>query len=206
MIWAECPLMNGAHIAEDAVLWELLDPETGLPVASGEVGELVVTDLVSTGAPLIRYRLRDLARIDTAPCGCGRTSARFVGGLLGRSDDMVTIRSANLYPSAIDAVVKSIAEPQIDDYQLVVDRPHELDVAVLRIQFRETPPSAVLERVRSELASAFRIQMGGRIDIVVVEPGSLPVFTYKAMRLIDRRKGQSEEQAAAIALQQSGAH
>lgn len=193
MIWAECPLMKGGHIAEDAVFWEVLDPESLEPVAPGEAGELALTDLVSTGAPLLRYRLRDLTRVDTTPCDCGRTTARLPEGILGRSDDMITVRSANIFPSTIDAIVKSVSEPAVSDYQLIIDRVGELDRATLRIQFDHSVDAAAASRVEDELAKKISLAGGGRFEIETVASGTLPTFVYKATRVIDMRKGQTIE-------------
>lgn len=203
MIWAECPLMTGGHFAEDSVFWEVLDPDTLEPVGPGEPGELVVTDLVSTGAPLLRYRLRDIVRFETDPCACGRTTARMPDGILGRSDDMVTVRSANVFPSTIDAIVKSISKPRISDYQLVIDRPVDLDRATLRIQFDGDVESTAAVAVEKELASRIQLAGGGRFEIQTVPPGTLPVFVYKAMRVIDERKGQKVSDAYEVARRQS---
>lgn len=203
MFWAECPQAQGAHLSEDAVLVEVVDPETLEPVADGEIGELIVTDLVSTGAPLLRYRLRDLARLDRTPCRCGRTTARLADGILGRSDDMVTIRAANVFPSTIEEIVRSIDDPVVEDYQLVIDRPGALDRATLRIQFAAECPEAVVARAERTIAERIHLAGGGRFDVVTVPPGTLPNFAYKAMRIIDTRKGVQVEDAFALAEKQS---
>jgi len=200
MIWAECPHMNGGHLAEDAVICEVLDTETGEPVAPGEVGELVFTDVVSKAAPMLRYRVNDLTRIDEAPCACGRTLARIPEGILGRADDMITIRAANVYPSAIDEIVKSFDELS-GEYQLVVDRPAGLDTMTLRIERSldfTGDAGDLLGRVDNRVKMAF----GSKAELELLDPGELPTFVYKAKRIIDRRKGETEQDAIDKALEQ----
>jgi len=204
MIWAECTHMNGGHLAEDSVLCEILDPVSGDAVPEGEVGELVLTDLVSEGAPLLRYRVGDLTRIDTAPCPCGRTLARLPDGILGRADDMFTVRSANVYPSAIDAVIKSASALHITEYQVMIDRPDNLDVLTIRIEIAEDLNRSAVEEGISELNDRLKLAIGSRAEIEIVPTDTLPSFVYKAMRIIDKRKGQSEMQAFEKADQQRG--
>lgn len=199
MIWAECSAEAGGHLAEDAVFWEVLDPTSLEPVGPGEVGELVLTDLVSTGAPLLRYRIRDMVRIDTSPCACGRTTARLVGGVLGRSDDMITLRTSNIYPAALDALLMSITSPSIVNYQLVISRPRDLDHAVLRLEFDTDLGGDALHLALARVSTAFHAAFSSRVEIDHVPRGSLPVFAGKAMRIIDRRKGQQESDAEAKA-------
>lgn len=201
MIWAECREMCGGHLAEDSVICEILDVETGEPVAPGEVGELVFTDVVTKGAPLLRYKVNDLTRIDEEPCACGRTLARIPDGILGRADDMLTVRAANVYPSAIDEIVKSFDEVR-GEYQVIIDRPQDLDVMTLRLE-RAGELSADAERdlvarVDQRVKSAF----GSRAEIEILDPGTLPTFVYKAKRIIDKRKGESEQDAIAKAQEQ----
>jgi phenylacetate-CoA ligase len=201
MIWAECEEMCGGHLAEDSVICEILDLDTGEPVAPGEVGELVFTDVVTKGAPLLRYKVNDLTRIDERTCSCGRTLARIPDGILGRADDMLTVRAANVYPSAIDEIVKSFEEVR-GEYQVVIDRPEDLDVMTLRLErageLGESAERDLLARIDQRVKMAF----GSRAEIEILDPGSLPTFVYKAKRIIDKRKGESEQDAIAKAEEQ----
>jgi phenylacetate-CoA ligase len=201
MIWAECTHMNGGHLAEDAVICEVLDTETGEPVAPGEVGELVFTDVVSKGAPMLRYKVNDLTRIDDAPCACGRTLARLPEGILGRADDMLTIRAANVYPSAVDEIVKSFEELN-GQYQLVIDRPQDLDVMTLRMESVDRLDEAGERDLISRIDNKVKLVFGSRADIEILETGDLPNFVYKAKRIIDKRKGETEQDAIDKALEQ----
>ena len=96
------------HVNEQEYIAEVLDPESGQPVEDGNRGELVVTNLGRTASPLIRYRTRDLVVATHEPCACGRTFVRLVGGILARADDMVTIRGANVYPTAVEEALRAI--------------------------------------------------------------------------------------------------
>ena len=194
MIWAECEHMAGGHLAEDSIICEVLDVNTGEPVAPGEVGELVFTDVVSKGAPLLRYKVNDLTRIDEEACACGRTLARLPDGILGRADDMLIVRAANVYPSAIDEIVKSFADA-CGEYQVIIDRPQELDVMTLKVEARAELSDDQRVDLAHRLDDAIRGAFGSRAEIELLEPGTLPTFTYKAKRIIDKRKGESEQDA-----------
>lgn len=203
MIWAECREMAGGHLFEDSVIVEILYPETGTPVPPGTVGEIVYTDIVSKGAPLLRYRVGDLTYVDESPCACGRTLARMPQGVLGRVDDMITVRGGNVYPSALDETVKAFGELN-GNYQAVIDRPHELDEIKIRVETRAVVGSEERTDIARRLGERVKLALGSRADIEVLEPGTLPEFAVKAKRIIDKRKGETEEDAARKALDQRG--
>ena len=100
----ECECQAGLHGWEDHFLFEVIDPETGRPMPEGEPGELVITTLTKEALPMLRYRTRDITRVTTAPCDCGRTHLRILR-ITGRNDDMLIIRGVNVYPSQIEAVL-----------------------------------------------------------------------------------------------------
>ena len=121
----ECEIQpGGIHLIESEFIAEVLDPITGQDVAPGETGELVITNLGRPGFPVIRYRTGDLVRPNLEPCECRRTFARFDGGLLGRCDDMVTIRGVNIFPSAIENLIREFAT--VDEFQVTVTTREEL--------------------------------------------------------------------------------
>jgi phenylacetate-CoA ligase len=193
MFWAECQAEAGAHLFEDSIVCELLEPDTLQPLPEGAVGELVVTDLVSKTAPLLRYRIRDLASVTSERCECGRTLARLTPGIIGRADDMLVIRGANVHPSAIDDVIKKMPE-LTGEYQIIVDRPHDLDRLTVKAEVApvsgQSPESrGIAERLEASLKVAF----GSRAEVELVRAGTLPHFTYKASRVVDKRRGDTEE-------------
>jgi phenylacetate-CoA ligase len=169
------------YLLESEYLAEVLTPGTNAPAASGEFGELVLTNLGRTGSPLIRYRTGDLVRIATDPDPAGRTWRRIEGGILGRADDMIHVRGNNLYPAAIEAIVRRF--PQVAEYRIVVD--HTGPLADLRL---EVEPVAGAGREAAELVSrAVRDELLFRVDVHAVECGSLPRFEMKAKRLVHVR-------------------
>jgi phenylacetate-CoA ligase len=198
IIWVECPYETGGHFSEDSIYAEVLDPETFQPVAEGQPGELVMSDFVDTCTPLIRYRVKDLVTWTSAACPCGRTLGRMPEGVIGRVDDMITVRSANIYPSAIDAIVKGMPELN-GEYQIVVDRPKGLDELTIRVEPADATvnPAEIIHAVQTRM----RLNSATAVTVEVVAAGSLPRFVYKASRVVDKRKGQTEhmmfEKAAA---------
>jgi phenylacetate-CoA ligase len=179
----ECPKVpGGLHLLEGHYLVELLDPASAQPVPPGDVGEVVVTNLGRWGSPLLRYRTGDLARRPSQPCACGRTFMRLEGGILGRTDELIHVRGNNLYPSAIEAVVRRFSE--VAEYRIEVD--HSAALAALRVEVepregKEGP--ALAERV----GLAIREQLLFRAEVTAVAPGSLPRYEMKAQRI--SRKG-----------------
>ena len=180
---AECPARRGLHVQEDHFLVEVVDPDSGEPLAEGAEGELVFTTLAKEALPLIRYRTGDVGSLDTAPCECGRTFAR-VTSLRGRRDDMLIVRGVNLFPSHVEHLLLGVGEVA-PHYRLVVDRDGAMDELTV-----ECEPAAA-ETDRPELAERLerllREHTGIRIAVAVVEPGSLPRSEGKAVRVVDRR-------------------
>ena len=154
-------------IRHESYFAEVIDPESGKPIAPGEVGELVLTTLGRAGSPLLRYRTGDLVK----PVPFGEAFA-LEGGIIGRADDMVVVRGVNLYPSGIDAVVRSC--DGIGEYEVEVDEREALPEVRVRV---EGGPEAA-----QELEAKLRTAFGLRIPVEAVENGTLPVFEVKAKR------------------------
>ena len=114
----DCVERSGMHINEDHFLCETINPKTGEVLPAGETGELVVTNLTKRGIPMLRYRTKDLTRINTEPCRCGRTTAR-MDKILGRSDDMLKIRGVNVFPSQVESAIIGINEISPHNKQVV---------------------------------------------------------------------------------------
>ena len=173
------------HVIESAYLAQIIDPETEAPVAAGEVGELVLTTLGRTGSPLLRYRTGDLVRQATlGPDVLGRCELALEGGILGRVDDMVVIRGVNVYPSAVDQLVR--AEPDVAEYRVTVRDTDGL--AELELSIEPAPgcadPAALSRRLANTLRDAFQL----RIPVRLVDPGGLPRFEFKAKRWVRQPK------------------
>jgi phenylacetate-CoA ligase len=174
---------GGLHVLESDYIVELIDPETTKPTPAGEVGEVVVTNLGRWGSPVLRYRTGDLARADPRPCPCGRTLLRLEGGLLGRTDGLIQVRGNNVYPSALEAVVRAF--PEVAEYRAVVSRDGPLAELCLEVEPRtEAEGRGLAERI----GEAVRERLLFRADVALVAPGSLPRFEMKAQRI--KIKGQ----------------
>ena len=177
----------GLHGWEDHFLFEIIDPETGKPVPEGGQGELVITTLTKEALPMLRYRTRDVTRVTTEKCGCGRTHLR-IRRITGRNDDMLIIRGVNVYPSQIEAVLVGL--PQIaPHYQLVVERQGNLDHVMVEVE--AAPDAGDDPGAHARLAAAARHQIKSMIgittDVVVKKPGEIPRSMGKAVRVRDLR-------------------
>jgi phenylacetate-CoA ligase len=184
----ECEKQSGLHIWSDEFLVETIDPETGAVLPPGQLGEMVFTMLTREAMPLLRYRTRDLARIDWTPCGCGRSHPRILR-ISGRDDDMLIIGGVNVFPSQIEEVLMKIPELG-DQYQIIVDR-DVLDKLTVRVETAPVAagaagpePKALAARVTQELLAVLSL----RAQVELVAPGSIERSTGKARRVIDLRK------------------
>lgn len=187
-IWHECSEHTGLHMAEDAVIFEILDPETDEDVPLGVRGELVVTTLMKEAMPLLRWRTRDLTSIvSEEPCPCGRTS-RQIDHLTGRADDMVKVKGVVVFPSQIEEIIKSIPEVKDSEFQIVVDRTKmSTDILTIRIEIPE-PLSAISETISQKIGNKVKDTLVINARLEPVKPGTLPRFTHKAQRIVDLRE------------------
>ncbi|MEI6255444.1 MAG: AMP-binding protein [Planctomycetota bacterium] len=172
---------RGLHVIEPWFHAEFLSVETGRAAGPGQLAELVLTTLGRVGAPVIRYRTGDLVRPQwPTPEEIGVGASPWVqleGGILGRVDDMLVVRGVNVFPGAIDGIVRSF--PEIVEYRLTVSTRESLDVLKLEIEDRlEDPGRLVVE---------LQVRLGLRVDVVTVPSGSLPRFDGKGRRIIDHR-------------------
>ena len=174
----ECQAQAGVHVNEGEFIFEVLDQATGQPT---EDGELVITNLGRIGSPIIRYRTGDRAVLDASPCECGRTLRRLAGGVLGRIDDVLIIRGVNVFPSAIENVVRRF--PEVGEFAVDVYRRHELDDMEIRVEAEGREPVEVATAVASEIRNA----LGLRVHVEAVPQGTLPRFDLKARRFTDHR-------------------
>ena len=185
----ECEYKCGMHINEDHFYPEIIDRETLMPVADGEWGELVITTLTKEGLPMLRYRTKDITRLITDKCKCGRTTTR-MDKIQGRSDDMLIIRGVNVFPSQIEGVLMSI--PEIGgNYEIVVERIGHLDKLTINVEVKEVAlldNYSKLEDLVKKVRQKLKVVL--QIDAVVklVEPQSLKRFEGKAKRVTDLRK------------------
>ncbi len=170
---------GGLHVNESEFLAEVVDPESGRPQDDGVMGELVLTSLGRTASPVIRYRTGDLVVRRRGTCACGRTLAWLDGGILARADDMVTVRGVNVYPAAIEAVVRRM--PAVAEFRSTVGRDGAMRVLSLEI---EIETSADADGTAARLAQDLREALGLTIPVRVVAAGTLPRFDMKARRFV----------------------
>lgn len=178
---------GGAHVIEDHYIEEVVEPETGEPVGYGEQGERVVTSFGRGFIPVLRYRTRDLVtKVPGSTCRCGRTFDVYDGGIRGRVDDMKLVRGTNVYPRAIEAIVRERAE--VDEFQIRLWTEDgirdEIEVLVELPSLSEDQGAALCAGLARELAEAHE---GLRIGVRSAACGSLPRFELKAKRVKDER-------------------
>ncbi len=162
------------RVLTGALIVECLKPDSDRAVPRGELGELVVTNLGRHGSPLIRYRTGDLVRLEESG---GQLFLR--GGVLGRVDDMIHVRGNNVYPAAIEAILRRF--PDVAEFRIVIDTARPL--ADLRIEVEPTP-TADADRLREAVADAIRTDLLFRAAVTAVPPGTLPRFEMKAKRVV----------------------
>ncbi len=186
----ECPVQPGVlHVMEEYVFAEVLDPCSGTPVSANQRGELVLTTLARIGSPLLRYRTGDLVQPRHAPedlnaplCACGRATLALEGGILGRADDMIIVRGVNVYPGAVEAVLRQF--PEVAEYQVTFTQPEGL--ADLEVKIEPTAGCADLAGLLRRIAGAFQSAFALRVPVTAAPPGSLPRFEHKARRWVRR--------------------
>ncbi len=181
----ECECQDGLHGWEDHFLFEVIDPESGRVLPEGEAGELVITTLTKQALPMLRYRTRDITRLTTAPCDCGRTHVRILR-ITGRNDDMLIIRGVNVYPSQIEAVL--VGRPNIEPhYQLVVERRGILDHVSIEVEATPGADAKLYPAIARDVGHHIKSQVGITTEVSVQPPGTIARSQGKAVRVRDLR-------------------
>lgn len=184
----DCSERNGMHFAEDHFLPEIIDKDTCEVLPHGSVGELVVTTLTRKGMPVLRYRTKDITKIDYEPCPCGRTHAR-MAKTMGRTDDMLIIKGVNVFPTQIESVLIN-TEHIGPHYQLIVRRANfkdNLEIKVELINGELLDNFGKLEALQKEIQAKLKSVLGLQTKVTLVEPKSLERFQGKAKRILDLR-------------------
>ncbi|MDD2956166.1 MAG: phenylacetate--CoA ligase [Oscillospiraceae bacterium] len=183
----DCEYRTGMHVAEDHFLPEIIDSASGQVLEAGETGELVVTTLTKEGFPILRYRTKDITRLNYEPCRCGRTHVR-MDKIKGRADDMLKIRGVNIFPSQVESVLMQIQQigPQ---YQLVVRRHGFMDQLEVKVELLEAnlEKYSELETIQNNVRSRLKTVLGIDTHVTLVEPKSLERTAGKAKRVVDLR-------------------
>lgn len=172
----ECPVQAGTlHVIESAYIAEVIGAaEAGAP------GELVLTPLGRTGFPLLRYRTGDLVRAVSVPCACGHGGLSLQGGILGRTDDMLVVRGVNIYPSAVENILRGFGE--VAEYQVRVDKSRSLAELAVHVEAQRdcSDTGGLVKRLEERFHAVFNL----RVPVVLAPAGTLPRFEMKARRWI----------------------
>lgn len=169
---------GGVHVNEREFIAEVIDPETGEPVKEGEQGELIMTNLGRFGSPIIRYRTGDLVQPSLKACACDRPFVVLEGGVLGRADDMIIIRGVNVFPSAIENVMREF--PEIEEFR--IDTYLREEMRELKLTLEPRSDCASIQVLQENVARRFRERLGLRPEVETVASGTLPRFELKAKR------------------------
>ncbi len=179
----ECPAVPcRLHVMERAFIAEVIDLDTGAPAAPGDAGELVLTTLARAGSPLFRYRTGDLVRPLAAACACGSPNLALDGGILGRADDMVVVRGVNVFPSAVEEVIRRF--PGIGEYRVFLKSAGALTEMEIEIE-AAAPNDPLVQDLQRALQSALSL----RIPVRLVAQDSLPRSDMKSHRWIRLNHG-----------------
>ena len=175
----ECQAQSGVHLNEAEFIFDVINPDTG---ESADEGELVITNLGRVGTPVIRYRTGDWVKLQSEFCECGRSFRQLKAGIIGRIDDVLIVRGVNVYPSAIENIVRAF--PEVGEFVVDVFRTGELDEMEIRLEIRATDTEAILTAVAKRMRNA----LGLRVKAKSVPHGTLPRFELKAKRFTDHRR------------------
>src|SRR5437899_3554546 len=175
------------HLWQDLLYTEICDPKTFQPLPYGEEGTPIYTHLERTSQPMIRFLAGDLTRWTDAPCACGRTYPRLPRGIYGRIDDMFIVRGENIYPSAIEDVLRSL-EGFGGEFSVIVSRREAMDELLVRAEYAA---SHAADAARAALAGRMKERLRARLGVTprieLVAAGELPRTEFKAKRVIDDR-------------------
>lgn len=187
-----CPHQLGCHLAEDQSYATVLGPD-GKPVASGEVGENVVTSYIQFAQPMIKYRTHDLVRPIYERCSCGRTWLLYRDGVLGRTDHMIIIRGTNVYPTAVESLIGQV--PGVSsNYEVHVHSGELNDEVMVKVEAQAGYPAADYGALQAVIERTLFEHIRVKIAVTVCAPGTLPRYELKAKRFFDHRHTQRKWQ------------
>ncbi|MBM4298457.1 MAG: phenylacetate--CoA ligase [Deltaproteobacteria bacterium] len=166
------------HVNENEFIAEAIDPASGAPATADSEGELVITNLGRLGSPVIRYRIGDLVKPSYDTCPCGRNLVQLKGGVLGRADDMVVVRGVNVYPSAIENIIREFSE--IEEFR--IETFERQAMRELKLTIEPSAEQGSTAPLAEKVAAMVRQRIGLRPEVELVAPGTLPRFELKAKR------------------------
>jgi len=183
----DCIFHEGIHYWADYYILEILDPETLESIQDGETGEMVITTLRKEGAPLVRYRTRDLTRIIPKRCSCASILPMH-DAILGRSDDMFIIRGVNIYPGQIDSLLSGMSDAG-SEYQIILDRKEDgKDYMSVKVERAMEVSTSKDDELRKKIEVEIKKQILVSGAVTIVDYGSLPRSERKSKRVFDNRK------------------
>jgi len=184
-----CHGFPALHIANDFVITEVIDPETGKVLPPGHRGELVFTNIICETQPLLRYRTRDIGRVaEFGSCpACGATSTRIVNGIEGRSDDMVWYKGINIFPTAVEAVVRSFDELS-NEFEIVLDQKGTAQTLTIRAEVMPQVSPGDYGGLSQQLSNKLLEALEGiHAQVELLPEGTLPKTQYKGKRVKENR-------------------
>jgi phenylacetate-CoA ligase len=182
-IGINCQKQDAMHMWTDFFYYEIIDPKTNEVLPEGKTGEIVITTLCKEGAPLIRYRTHDLTKAIPGKCECGLEYPR-IGTIIGRSDDMVKVRGAIIYPSRVDELLAAV-DGVSSEYQIMIDHLNGKDILTLFFETRETGDAA--HNLEKTVEHEFKERIGLTPKAKAVGMGELPRSEKKSTRVFDNR-------------------
>jgi phenylacetate-CoA ligase len=186
-IGLDCSQHDGMHYWSDHLLFEIIDPITGEQLPDGSLGELVITTLTKEGAPLIRYRTRDLTRIIPGPCKCGCPFPR-IDRILGRSDDRIKFKAVNIYPGQVEDIIHNKVPGVSSEYQIFLTRKEGRDSMLFKVEIEGADDPDRKAKTEKALKKAFKDFIGVSVDVEAVKIGDLPRSMKKSKRVFDERE------------------
>lgn len=186
----ECTYQNGLHIWEDCFIVEIINPDTLEPVPDGEIGELVLTTLDREAMPLLRYRSRDLTRIISGECPCGRTHRR-LDRIKGRSDDMFIVKGVNIFPMQVEKILMKFKELGTN-YLITIETRNNNDEMSVEVELGDlfTDDFSKLQLLTKEITRQLKDEILLTPKVKLVDKGSLPQTEGKAVRVKDLRNNK----------------
>ena len=184
----DCIHHQGLHLFEDHFYPEILDVETHEPLPDGELGELAFTTLTKEAMPLLRYRTKDITKMDRTPCECGRTLPR-ISKFTGRVDDMKVIRGVNVFPTQVETALLGMKEIA-PHYLMIVERENNMDILTVKVEVNEEYMSdeiRQLDALKQKVSAVLKQALGISVKVKLVEPKTIERSEGKAKRVIDKR-------------------
>ncbi len=189
-----CSGSGQIHCPNDFVITEIIDPDTGENLGPNQRGELVFTNIFGDSQPLLRYKTRDIARLaEFGPCpACGKTSTRIVQGIEGRIDNMIWYKGINIFPSAVESVVRSFHELS-NEFEILLEKKGERQTITIKVEVKDAIEIQNHGRIKDQLSERLLDALEGvNATIEILKEGTLPKTTHKAQRVRDLRGDPGE--------------